>query len=682
VVAYRAVAFRRDFVLLTRVSQWAGVFCSVAFLSSAALGQATNPVPVSFPVKTPAEVKKVAKNNSAQPPVTGGANTTGAPANPATAVVIPALPSSIVVQPPAMPSAPFIPFANLPAPPLDEGNNGIGIAQKWTRERGLQGRVLWIDATANLNKVNTAAKIQALVAKIKATGFNTIVFEVKPIVGYTLYPSRYAPKLTEWVRPWGTQTLPIEFDPLKEFVTQTKLQGIGLLVNMNVFAEGHRDFKLGPGYDNPAWQTILYEPGLRIRRDVSGTGAYPVTDRANLAPRDPDDMSLYTDISKIAKLDAGAYVALIDSTGVVVAQMTAGALTALSPKLPPGGAVLVANTQSSVNFLRLYALPGYKLTLDNTPYFVPISQRPDRQVPLMTNPHSPEVRRRFLNMLTEVAQNYAVDGFIFDDRLRYASLNADFSEAARRDFETFIGKQIKWPDDVFRYDVDFPTLNRAEVPGPYYEAWLTFRALTLRNYLAECVRTIKTIRPAATVSTYVGSWYPDYPDIGANWGADDLTAGFRFLNDSYRKTGWAGLTDFITTGCYFQNSTILEATSKGDNIGETVEAAGQFSNRAINDQSFVYAGLALDKFKGRPDALRRCLQAAAASTQGVMIFDLSHDIDLFWSVFAEAFAKPAIAPHQVPGLITELRAEKERQKAAGVASPPVILYRGVSGTGF
>ena len=108
-------------------------------------------------------------------------------------------------------------------------------------------------------------------AKIKATGFNTIVFEVKPIVGYTLYPSRYAPKLTEWVRPWGTQTLPIEFDPLKEFVTQTKLQGIGLLVNMNVFAEGHRDFKLGPGYDNPAWQTILYEPGLRIRRAVSYT---------------------------------------------------------------------------------------------------------------------------------------------------------------------------------------------------------------------------------------------------------------------------------------------------------------------------------------------------------------------------------------------------------------------------
>ena len=103
------------------------------------------------------------------------------------------------------------------------------------------------------------------------------------------------------------------------------------------------------------------------------------------------------------------------------------------------------------------------------------------------------------------------------------------------------------------------------------------------------------------MSTYVGSWYPDYPDVGANWGADDLTAGFRFLNESYRKTGWAGLTDFITTGCYYQNSTILEATSQGDNIGETVEAAGQFSNRAVNDETFVYAGLQLDKFKGKPE---------------------------------------------------------------------------------
>ena len=383
------------------------------------------------------------------------------------------------------------------------------------------------------------------------------------------------------------------------------------------------------------------------------------------------------------RADNNTFVALLDSSGNVVAQTSGAALKALDPTLPKGGAALVASTAGSVGWLRLNALPGYRLTLDTTPQYVPIGQRPEKQIPLMTNPNNPEVTQRLLNMLAELATNYAIDGVIFDDRLRYAAPNADFSPATRAQFEQYIGgKKLRWPDDVFRYDYDFPEMDRHVVPGPYYAAWQTFRALTLRNWLADAVRTVKGIRPQATVSTYVGSWYPDYPDVGANWGADDLQAGFHFLNDSYRKTGWAGLTDFVTTGCYYNTATIAEAAEKGTPIGETVEAAGQFSNRAVNDQAFVYAGISLDQFKGRPDALRRVLQAACATTQGVMCFDLSHDIDALWFVFEEAFAKPAVAPHQTPGLVGELRGQRATQKASGVAQPPVILYRGASGTGF
>ena len=186
---------------------------------------------------------------------------------PATTALTPVLPGPIQVPPPPL-VAPYLPFANLPVVPLDEAHNGIGIAQQMTRTRGLQARILWIDGTANLDKINTPEKISALVARIKWAGFNTIVFDIKPIIGYTLYPSKYAPKLTEWVRPWGTQTLPSDLDPLKEFVTQAKAQNLALIVNMNVFSEGHREFKKGPGYDNPQWQTVLYEPGTKVRRDV------------------------------------------------------------------------------------------------------------------------------------------------------------------------------------------------------------------------------------------------------------------------------------------------------------------------------------------------------------------------------------------------------------------------------
>jgi uncharacterized lipoprotein YddW (UPF0748 family) len=620
------------------------------------------------------------------PPATPAAAPSGTvviPATPPAAATMPnALPTPIDVPPPVA-KAPYLPFPTLPPVPLDENNAGVGIGQQLSRSRGAQGRMLWIDATANIDRYNTADKIRTLCAKIKSVGFNTIVLDVKPIIGYTLYPSRYAPKLTTWVKPGVTRNLPANFDPLREMVTQAHAQGLTFIANFNAFSEGHRDFLKGPGYDHPEWQTVYYEVQTRVRRDFMGGASHPVMDRPNLAPRTPDDLALYTDLSKV-RANGDTLISLLDANGFVAAQMTAQALATVQPTLPKGGAALVGFTGNAINFLRTNALPGYRMVLDTAPIYIPISQRPERQVPLMTNPNSPEVRQRILDMLGEVATNYPIDGVIFDDRLRYAALNADFSETTRRQFEQYLGagKPLTWPDDVLRYEVAWPSLERKAVPGPYYDAWLVFRALTLRNWFADAVRTVKTIRPQASVSTYVGSWYPDYPDLGANWAADDLQAGFRFLNESYKKTGWAGLTDFVVTGCYYPTATIFEAAQKGIDIGQTVEAAGQFSNRAVNDQTWVYAGIALDQFKNKPDALKRVLQAAAGTTQGIMCFDLSHDIDPLWPIFADAFRTPAQSPHQVPGLTAELRTQHAAQKASGVSLPPVILYRGTSGTGF
>jgi uncharacterized lipoprotein YddW (UPF0748 family) len=365
----------------------------------------------------------------------------------------------------------------------------------------------------------------------------------------------------------------------------------------------------------------------------------------------------------------------------VLALVTGAGLSVVAPSLPTGGAALVGNGAAG-DFLRQNAAPGQRLALQTTPAYVPIGQRPERQVPLMTNPHSPEVRQRVLNMVAEVIQNYAVDGVIFDDRLRYAGIDADFSEQTRRDFEQYVGKTLRWPDDVLRFEFAFPSMSRREIPGPYYDAWLVFRALNLRNWVAQAVATAKAIRPNVTVSAYVGSWYPDYPDVGANWATDDFTAGYRFLNNAYQKTGFAGLLDWITTGCYYRTSTIGEAAANGQDIGSTVEAAGQFSNRAANEQTWVYAGLSLIDFVNRTDQLKRVLQAAAATTQGIMVFDLSHSIESFWPVFAEAFKEPAQAPHGVPGLLAEVRQQHAAKKAANAPESPVILYKGISGTGF
>ena len=117
--------------------------------------------------------------------------------------------------------------------------------------------------------------------------------DVKPIVGYTLYPSKYAPKLTTWL---GGRTMPADFDPLavdgRSRPTRTGLQ---IVASMNVFSEGHRDVKYGPGYTHPEWQTTLYEPALSVMSNAPGAAPYGLSDRANLPPRTPDLLSVYTD---------------------------------------------------------------------------------------------------------------------------------------------------------------------------------------------------------------------------------------------------------------------------------------------------------------------------------------------------------------------------------------------------
>ena len=566
---------------------------------------------------------------------------------------------------------PYVPFPSLPSAPLDEKNNGYGIAQQLCRARGAQGRLIWIDATANLDRVNTAEKIVTLVAKLKEVGFNTVVFDVKPILGETLYPSKFAPKLTEWVRPWATYKLPAEFDPLKVMSAECKRHGLSLIVSLNAFSEGHREFpQRGLAVEKPQWQTVLYENALTVDEQ-------PLCDQPNVV--EEGKLAIFTELSKLPKLAAGSFALALDKDGVVSALIEGTALAALAPR----GTILVSTGGGGATSLRGRTV-GEKLALTATPRLVRLGELPVRQIPLMTNPHHPEVRQRLLGILAELASGYELDGVIFDDRLRYAALNADFSENARQDFEKWLGKPVEsWPTDIFRWEVQWPELARRwPVPGPLYESWLTFRAQSLKGFVSEAAKTVKTIKPSMSFATYVGSWYPDYPELGANWAAEDLQAGFHFLNDTYRAAGWASLTDFIVTGCYYKVPSLRDALAQGKPIGETVEAAGQFSNRAVHDQSFVYAGISLDAFKAKPDELKRVLQAACASTQGVMCFDLSHDIEPLWPVFAEAFQRPAQAPHAVPGLREELRKRSAARRASGIPEPPVILYRGSSGTGF
>ena len=552
------------------------------------------------------------------------------------------------------------PLPGLPPIFLDRQLQYNGPAKQVCTRYNLEARVMWIDATANIERYNTPEKIVVLVARIKTAGFNTIVFDVKPLSSETVYPSKYAPKLKEWKgKELG------DFDPLGPMCTEARKNNLSIFVSMNAFCDGHRLVNRGPGFNRPDEQSVLYE-------------AKPVVHVGSMK----FEYSTKLDSSKVTFLPSTpppfSYGIPCDRTGRMLEDgkpLPKGGFYAASQGL--GAAILQGiRAQNSLG-------NGF-VTLESEPSFVRIGDSvTDKQYPLMTSPTNPSVRRRLFDIAEEITTNYDIDGIIFDDRLRYSGLNGDFSPLARSLFQQHIGKRIHWPDDVFKFNFSFSTqLNRGIKPGPYYDAWMNWRAGVLHNFVTETRSRIRQIKPKMQLGVYAGSWYGDYQQYGNNWASPAMDAGFWFLTPEYQKTGLAPDLDFLITGCYYPTATGYDALVEGKGVGFTVEGAGTLSYRAAHDQTFVYAGLSLIDFKDNPEGLGKALQAAVASSNGVMVFDLSHDIEPMWSVFEKAFAVPKMPPHLLPGYLAEARRLRTALDRKGFREPPIIIAGGASGVGF
>jgi hypothetical protein len=337
-------------------------------------------------------------------------------------------------------------------------------------------------------------------------------------------------------------------------------------------------------------------------------------------------------------------------------------------------------TEAAADWLRANATPGTTLAFDTDPLFVPISERPEQQYPLMMNPNLVEVQKYALDIVREIAHNYDIDGVVYDDRLRYGGINADFSEPTRALFERRVGKTLHWPDDVFKFTIT-PTLTRGIQPGPYYEQWMAFRAQTLQEFVMKARSAVNQERPGTQLGVYAGSWYGEYQALGNNWASPAAEPGFWFVTPSYQKTGFAPFVDFLITGAYYPTATIYDAMSTGRPIGATVEAAGYLTNRLVRDASWSYAGIALSDFKDDPEGLVAALQAACGSTQGVMVFDLSHDIEPMWPVFSKAFADKRKPPHKDLEALKAARSARNVADILGKKDPPIIIAAGSAGTG-
>lgn len=573
-------------------------------------------------------------------------------------------------------------FPSLSWAKVDSRLANVGIAQSTAKRLKLQARVLWVDGTANMGAVDTPEKVEQLVKTAAEAGFNTLVFDVKPIVGYTLYPSKFSEQLTSW----RTARFRPGYDPLRLMVASAKRHGLSLIAALNAFSEGHsyskRDFgkpdnqffKPGWGYDHPELQTWQYLPRPVLKQSAISDETFPV----NSAPDAPaTDRAISVCLNTVG---AGDYFVALGADGQVVSTSTKPV------SVPKNGSVFVGKGEGA-EFLKQAARYG-SLTMDSAADFKIISEN-QTQIPLMMNPHNRAVRDRALSFIREIVGNYQVDGVIYDDRLRFGGLNADFSPEARQLFEKKIKKQIKWPDDVYKLTYN-TRLNigpdgaavRGIKPGPYFDAWLAWRVQEMASWVKEVRTTVDRTRKGTLFGVYQGSWYGDYSSYGSNYGSDELNAGFNFLTPAYRQSGFAKYVDYLITGCYYPTPTIYEALQKGSATGRTVEAGGAITNRVARDQTWSYAGIMISDYWTKKKDFERALQAAAATTQGVMVFDYSHRIEEFLPIFKRAFKTKAQAPHQVKGLLDKVREQRAAFDKAGYKDAPFPHLEGAPGAGF
>lgn len=550
---------------------------------------------------------------------------------------------------------------------IDDRLASYGIANSNVRRLNLQARILWVDGTANLDAVNTPEKARAIIRRAADCGFNTVVYDVKPIIGRTLYPSKLAPQLTAWRKMRQAEGN----DPLKAMADEARVRGISFFAALNAFSEGHRYAKEQPGgeFGEPGWgygkldlQTWQYVPSPFVRFRDRAWDVEPLNSKTLAS------LAVYT----AGVPDAEAYAAL-DANGVVVS------VGGEKPAIPSGGSVLAAKGEAATAMLGVRV--GSKPTFETKASFEPIEKK-QTQIPLMMNPHLKANQDRALAFIREILSNYDVSGVVYDDRLRFGGFNADFSESTRAAFEEKVGKKLTWPDDVFRFTCDSRLNMSGFRPGPYFDAWMLFRAQTMEKFVRRVRDTVDKTKPGAQLALYAGSWYGDYVNYGANYGSDDLAAGFPYLNRAYQKTSFTDSLDFIMTGCYYPVPTIYKALEGAKPSGRTVEAAGVISNRVVRDKTWCYGGLMIADYWGNQPGLEEAMQTVVSTTQGIMLFDYSHRIDEVWPMFERAFRDKAVAPHQVPGLLAKVRKQRREWDAKGYPDAPFPLLEGAPGAGF
>jgi len=398
---------------------------------------------------------------------------------------------------------------------------------------------LWIDASANFERLASEDSIRYYMDKIKQVGFDGVIVDLKPISGEVLYDSKIALQALEW----RGFTRNKDFDYPNLMIKYARENGLVVLAAMNCFSEGWKDHKRGTIYtSNPEWQTMLYLP-----EGITPTTEYHV---------------------------------------------------------------------------------GYSA---------------------FVNPALPEVREHQYALMEEMLTRFDFDGIVLD-RGRYDNIRSDFSDYSREQFGIWLGEPVEdWPADIFTWSVNDEG-KPVHVPGKLYKEWLLWRAQVIHDFFVESRSRVKSIRPDAIFSDYVGAWYPSYHELGVNWASKDYDPSkeYDWALPGYKETGYAETLDFLFTGCYFYPVTIAEVHSLLDDWKKkpnreagmeekykpyhSVEGAAKMSKYVTKGKIPVYGSLYVQQYKdeNNPGQFVKAMKMLHNESDGMMIFDMVHLVMFDW----------------------------------------------------
>jgi len=534
---------------------------------------------------------------------------------------------------------------------------------------GLQGRVLWVDATANLDRITSPEGVADIVSHAKQAGFTTIVVDVKPVSGHVLFQSKIAPRLTSW----RGKTYP-DADVLQLFLEQGRKLGLEIAAAVNVFSEGHKHFQVGLAYERPDWQSVV----LSTRRELRAEDAAGIRIRAAEDPEEPDVPVVHGPDLVVPEGEWDReLIVVLQHDGTVDGMIDRGVLGDEPLTAPEEGRLLIVrNAHRDWAVTHLQAGTRARFVAESR--LLPIAEAPSEPVSAFANPLHPAVRNHELSLIRELVERYPVDAVVLD-RMRYSSIWSDFSPISRAAFERWLGRPVsRWPEDVL--DVS-PVPGDPVICGPLFRQWLQFRATVISEFLRDVRRTVRRVRAEVQVAAYVGSWFHTYYGMGVNWASERYPVQTPWATPSYSDAGYAEQLDWLTTGCYYPIPTRDQARQRGVNEGATVETAAVISNRVVANAVPVYAGLYVANYEGRPEDFAASLDTAVRRSAGVMVFDCSHVYQHdWWPIIAGVFQRPASTPHSVPGLLSQVRWAQDAVVATGevdsfAASLPVVPFQ-------